>query len=79
MKTASLKTWYGVPKYHGVGRKNARKKICIVGSRQVPSTYKDDMVHIFCEMINIFKSLENHNSSFGKATMLGLGSFDGVF
>ena len=47
MKTAALETWHAIPKHHGAGRKNARKKIRIVGSRQVPSSYQDVMVHIF--------------------------------
>ena len=47
MKTAAFETWHAVPKHHGAGRKNARKKIRIVGSRQLPSTYQDDMEHIF--------------------------------
>ena len=47
MKTACSETLHGVPQYYGAGRKNARKKIRIVGSRQLPSTYQDDMVHIF--------------------------------
>ena len=47
MKTAAFETWHAVPKHHGAGRKNVREKIRIVGSRQLPSTYQDDMVHIF--------------------------------
>ena len=54
MKTACHETYYGIPQHYGAGRKNARKKIRIVGSRQVPSTCKDDMVHIFCQKIKIF-------------------------
>ena len=54
MKTACPETLHGVPQYYGAGRKNASKKIRIVGSRQVPFTYQDDMVHIFYETIETF-------------------------
>ena len=52
MKTACSEILHGVPQYYGAGRKNARKKIRIVGSRQVPSSYQDVMVHIFARICN---------------------------
>ena len=54
MKTACSETLHGVPQYYGTGRKNARKKIRIVGSRQVQFTYQDDILHIFCQTIETF-------------------------
>ena len=54
MKTACHETCCGVPQHCGAGRKNARKKMCIVESRQMSLTHQDDMVHIFCLMIEIF-------------------------
>ena len=54
MKTACSETLHGVPQYYGAGRKNARKKIRIVGSRQVPFTYQDDILHIFRQTIETF-------------------------
>ena len=54
MKTACSETLHGVPQYYGAGRKNARKKIRIVGSRQVPFTYQDDKMQIFCKTTETF-------------------------